>query len=215
MYAVASPPLFHVKHSAGVAANVSHETMAPLEAYVALLLRWNRTINLISRKDEEIVWDRHIADSLALVPILPADFSHAIDFGSGGGLPGVVLAVATGRPFHLVESDQRKAVFLREAARITGAHITVHAARAETVNIPPAPVITARAAAPLTVLLGWSARLLAPNGICVFPKGRNVEAELTAATAEWHMNLTSFESPTDPSARILRISEIKRVSHAT
>lgn len=186
-----------------------------LKRYVELLLQWNRTINLISRKDEAVVWDRHIVDSLALMPLLPPDFTHAVDLGSGGGLPGIVLAICTGKPFHLVESDQRKCAFLREAARALDLRVTVHAARIEAVQLPPAPLITARALAPLTVLLGWSARLLAPGGICVFPKGRSVDEELTAAVSEWHMKVESITSPTDHAARILRISEIERVGHAT
>ena len=194
---------------------VSRETHTMLERYVELLLQWNRTINLISRKDEAVVWNRHIADSLALMPLLPPDFTHAVDLGSGGGLPGIVLAICTGKPFHLVESDQRKCAFLREAARALDLRVTVHAARIEAVQLPPAPLITARALAPLTVLLGWSTRLLAPGGICVFPKGRNVDEELTAAVSEWHMNIESVTSPTDHAARILRISEIERVGHAT
>ena len=194
---------------------VSRETQTMLERYVELLLQWNRTINLISRKDEAVVWDRHIVDSLALMPLLPPDFTHAVDLGSGGGLPGIVLAICTGKPFHLVESDQRKCAFLREAARALDLRVTVHAARIEAVHLPPAPLITARALAPLTVLLGWSARLLAPGGICVFPKGRSVDEELTAAVSEWHMKVESVTSPTDHAARILRISEIERVGHAT
>jgi len=194
---------------------VSRETQTMLKRYVELLLQWNRTINLISRKDEAVVWDRHIVDSLALMPLLPPDFTHAVDLGSGGGLPGIVLAICTGKPFHLVESDQRKCAFLREAARALDLRVTVHAARIEAVQLPPAPLITARALAPLTVLLGWSARLLAPGGICVFPKGRSVDEELTAAVSEWHMKVESITSPTDHAARILRISEIERVGHAT
>ena len=96
-----------------------------LERYVELLLQWNRTINLISRKDEAVVWNRHIADSLALMPLLPPDFTHAVDLGSGGGLPGIVLAICTGKPFHLVESDQRKCAFLREAARALAPRILI------------------------------------------------------------------------------------------
>ena len=106
-----------MKHSSDASGGVSRETLARLETYAALLLQWNRTINLISRKDEAVLWERHIVDSLALLPVLPQDFSHAIDLGSGGGLPGIVLAICTGKPFHLVESDQRKCAFLREAAR--------------------------------------------------------------------------------------------------
>ncbi len=204
-----------MKHHPDIGDNVSRETLDRLEAYVSLLLRWNRTINLISRRDEAVIWERHIADSLALRPLLPSNFSHAIDLGAGGGLPGLVLAISTGKPFHLVESDQRKAAFLREAARTLALSVTIHAARIEAVQISPAPVITARALAPLNILLTWSERLLAPNGICVFPKGRTIDDELTIAASEWHMKVESVSSPTDPTARFLRISEIHRVGRAT
>ncbi len=204
-----------MKHSSDASGGVSRETLARLETYAALLLQWNRTINLISRKDEAVLWERHIVDSLALLPVLPQDFSHAIDLGSGGGLPGIVLAICTGKPFHLVESDQRKCAFLREAARALDVRVTVHTARIEAVQLPVAPLITARALAPLTTLLCWSHRLLAPDGVCVFPKGRSVDEELTAAASEWHMTVQSVPSPTDHAARILRISEIERVGHAT
>ncbi len=196
-------------------ASVSRETQARLEEYIALLLRWNHTINLIARGDEVTVWERHVVDSLGLVRLLPRDFSHAVDIGSGGGFPGLVLAIATDRLFHLVESDQRKATFLREAIRATGASATVHATRIETVTISPAPVITARAAAALPTLLRWSARLLTPGGVCIFPKGRGVEDELTAAGNEWNMRVERFSSPTDSSATILRISEVTRSGHAS
>lgn len=150
-------------------------------------------------------------DSLNLLPHLPTHFTHATDLGSGGGFPGLVLAIATGRPFALVEADQRKAAFLREAARVTDAPVTIHAVRAETVKLPPAPLITARALAPLPVLLTWAAPLLLPSGSCVFPKGRTAEEELTAAQTQWHMRIEQWPSPLDPSARILRLSEISRV----
>jgi 16S rRNA (guanine527-N7)-methyltransferase len=205
--------VFHVKHSPDATFDVSRETADRLKTYADLLLRWNRTINLISRRDEAQIWERHIADSLALLPLLPPDFSHAIDLGSGGGLPGLVLAIVSGRPFHLVEADHRKAAFLREAARTTGAPATIHACRIEAVDLPPAPVITARALAPLPVLLGLAHPLLAPGGICIFPKGRSATDELTQAAAEWHMVVTQTASPTDPAATLLQISEIRRVGH--
>jgi 16S rRNA (guanine527-N7)-methyltransferase len=187
---------------------VSREARSRLHSFVRLLLLWNRRINLVARGDEVIIWERHVADSLALLPLLPAAFSHAIDIGSGGGFPGLVLAIAVDRPFHLVESDQRKAAFLREVARATHAPAIVHAGRIERVRIEPAPLITARAVAILPDLLRWSARLLAPGGVCIFPKGRNVEDELTAAKGEWNMRVERFRSLTDSSATILRISEI-------
>jgi 16S rRNA (guanine527-N7)-methyltransferase len=199
--------LFHVKRDL-TAAHVSRETDARLRTFVDLLLNWNQRINLIAASDEAIVWERHVADSLSLLPLLPAGFAHGIDIGSGGGFPGLVLAIAADRPFHLVESDQRKAAFLREAARAVEAPAVVHAERVERVRIDPAPLITARAVAALPILLRWSARLLAPGGVCIFPKGRNVEGELTAAVAEWNMRVERLPSPTDSSATILRISQI-------
>jgi 16S rRNA (guanine527-N7)-methyltransferase len=197
-----------VKPDSTTAGGVSRETKARLDIFVDHLLRWNRRINLIAAGDEAIIWERHVADALALLPLLPPDFTHGIDIGSGGGFPGLVLAIASERPFHLVESDQRKAAFLREAARAAHAPAVVHAERIERVRIEPAPLITARAVSALPTLLRWSERLLASGGVCVFPKGKNVEDELTAADREWNMRVERFPSTTDSSATILRISEI-------
>ena len=200
-----------MKHKLPTDLPVSRETAERLADYVDLVRQWNRTINLVSRHDVDHLWDRHVRDSLNLLPHLPPNFTDAIDLGSGGGLPGVVLAIATGKPFSLIEADHRKAAFLREATRATGARITVHAIRAETAALPPAELITARALAPLPLLLEWATPLLTPNGVCVFPKGRTVEEELTAARTQWHMRVEQWPSPLDPSARILRLSEISRV----
>jgi 16S rRNA (guanine527-N7)-methyltransferase len=200
-----------VKHPPSAVTSVSRETADKLDAFLALVLAWNGTINLVGRQDAAQLRQRHLDDSLALLPYLPAGFERAIDLGSGGGFPGLVLAIATGRPFDLVESDQRKAAFLREAIRITGAPATVHAERIERVRLSPAPLVTARALAPLPALLGWATPFLAPNGVCVFPKGRTVEQELTAARMEWHMRVEQWSNPLAPDARILRLSEISRV----
>jgi len=120
------------------------------------------------------------------------------------------LAIATRRPFDLIEADQRKAAFLREAARQLDAPVRVHAVRIEAALLTPAPLITARALAPLPTLLAWAAPLLAPGGVCVFPKGRNADQELTEALAGWHMRVEQWPSALDPSAKILRLSEITR-----
>ena len=191
--------------------DVSRETEDRLRAYVALLRRWNATINLVARGDEALIWDRHVRDSLVLIPIMPSGISEATDLGSGGGFPGLVLAIATGCRFTLIDSDERKSAFLREAIRATEAPARVHTSRIETANVPPAQLLTARAVAALPTLLDWAAPLLAPGGICIFPKGRSVEAELTAAAVGWHMRVDRFRSPTDPASTILRISEIARV----
>lgn len=197
-----------MKHSHAPIEGVSRETADRLAVYVDLLLRWQRTINLISPKDVEHVWTRHLADSLQLAPLIPKDTIRGIDLGSGAGLPGLVLAIATGVSFDLVESDQRKAAFLREAARLTAAPAVVHSVRIEAAVLRPARLITARALAPLPVLLRWAYPLLAPNGACVFPKGQNVEDELTGAANQWHMQVRRTASRTNPSATILCISEI-------
>ena len=200
-----------MKHPPTEIDTVSRETRQRLAAYVDLLLRWQRTIHLISQHDVAQVWTRHIDDALQLLPLIPPGTDRGIDLGSGAGLPGLVLAIATGIPFDLIEADHRKAAFLREAARLTAAPATVHATRIEAAAIPRAPLITARALAPLDTLLGWAAPLLAPGGTCLFPKGRGVEDELTTAAARWHMHVLRTPSRTDPSATILRISEIGSV----
>lgn len=200
-----------MKHASSPWPGVSRETSARLERFAELALTWNRTINLVSRKDEAQLRERHIGDSLNLLPLLPAGVCRAIDLGSGGGFPGLVLAIATGCHFDLIEADQRKAAFLREAARLTEAPVAVHAVRIEALRLPPVRTVTARAVAPLVTLLGWAAPLLAPDGVCVFPKGRTVGEELTQAQTQWHMRVEQWPSPLDPSARFLRLSEIQRV----
>jgi len=190
---------------------VSRETLVRLRLYGDLLLRWNRAINLISRADEPDLWSRHIADSLQLGPYVPANIADAIDLGSGAGLPGLVLAMATGIHFHLIESDLRKASFLREAARETEAPVTIHACRVEAAAIDPAQLITARALAPLPNLLPLAAPLLAPGGVCLFPKGQSAERELTDTARAWNMRVEKFPSQIDRSGLILRISEVARV----
>ncbi len=164
----------------------------------------------MSAGDVEQIWSRHIADSLQLMPDLPAGAGF-VDLGSGGGFPGLILAIATGNPVTLIESDLRKASFLREAARATATDATVLARRIDDVELPPMRIVTARALAPLPRLLGWADRLLAPDGICLFLKGCRFASELTAAQAEWHMTVSRRQSRTDPDGVILRLSEIRRV----
>ncbi|MDP3417554.1 16S rRNA (guanine(527)-N(7))-methyltransferase RsmG [Falsiroseomonas sp.] len=185
---------------------------ARLDAYVELLLRWNARINLVGRTTTDQVWDRHVEDSLQLVPLLPPGTDAICDLGSGAGLPGLVLAIATGRPAHLVESDRRKAAFLTEAAaRLDLPQVQIHATRIEDARLPPIAILTARALAPLGTLLAYAERLLAPGGVALFPKGRMAEAELAEARTAWSFTLDRFASRTDPEATILRLSDIRHV----
>ena len=175
-----------------------------------MVARWNPTVNLVAPGDMPALRPRHIEDSLQLVPLMPAA-DRAIDLGSGGGFPGLVLAIATGMHFDLIEADRRKAAFLREAARATAAPVDVHAARIEAAVIKPATIVTARALAALPRLLELAKPHLADRGVCLFMKGAGFEPELTEARRDWHMQVECIVSRTNPAARILRISEITRV----
>jgi 16S rRNA (guanine527-N7)-methyltransferase len=190
---------------------VSRETQERLAALRDLLLLWNTRINLVAERDPATIDQRHIQDSLQLLPFLPPHGPIA-DFGSGAGFPGLVLAAAAeDRETHLIESDRRKAAFLLEAARLLGLpQVRVHPARIESVRLSPLAAVTARALAPLTDLLAHAARMLAPDGIAIFPKGRTAEAELTEAARAWTMSVERYQSRTSPDSRILVLSDIRR-----
>jgi len=188
--------------------------LAPkLAIFADLLTRWNARINLVAAKDIASLHERHILDSLQLLPLLPSSDVPIADLGTGGGFPGLVLAIATGREFHLVEADRRKAAFLNEAAARLGLSRTVvHAGRVEAVKLPPVGAVTARALAPLAVLLPAAHRLLAAGGIAIFPKGRTADSELTEVALLWSFSVVRYASRTDPDSTVLRISEIERAT---
>jgi len=180
-----------------------------LRAYADLLLRWNASVNLIGRGEARHLWTRHIADSLQLGRLseLPP---RAIDLGSGAGFPGLVLAIAYGIHVDLIEQDQRKAAFLREAVRVTGAPAAVHAIDIAHAVLAPAPLVTARALAPLAKLLEFAERLLTPDGACLFLKGRGVEQEIAEARQSWRMQVQRYPSESDPAGVIMRITGLSR-----
>lgn len=190
--------------------DVSRETLARLEAYVALLLAWNKRINLVGPRTLEDVWRRHILDSAQLRPLIPAKARVLVDLGSGAGLPGLILAILGVPEIHLVEADGRKCAFLREAARITGCAIALHPRRLEEVAGFAADVVTARAFAPLPKLLDYAARFLDAHSILLFPKGQNLREELTEARKGWKMREMFHPSVSDPSGTILRLEEVTR-----
>jgi 16S rRNA (guanine527-N7)-methyltransferase len=199
----------HVKH-----ASAPNDVATRLDTLAAMLLRWNAAVNLIAAGDVPVLRQRHIDDCLQLVPLMPPGVLRGIDLGSGAGFPGLVLAIAAGVSFDLIEADHRKAAFLREAARATSAPAIVHAARIEQADVPPAGLVTARALARLPRLLDLAAPKLADNGTCLFMKGAGAAAELTEAAGQWHMRVEQIPSRTESSATILRISEIARVARA-
>ena len=186
---------------------------ARLQLFAELVQKWSPKINLVSRSDLAHLQERHIEDSLRLLPYIPATLTRAIDLGSGAGFPGLVLCIASGLPFDLIESDARKAAFLMEAARQTGAPAKVHNCRIEAAAVHPASLITARALAPLEKLLELASPLLEPDGFCLFPKGRGVETELTAASPLWHMNAERLSSPGWGESCILKVSQIRHAGN--
>lgn len=195
--------------------DVSRETLDRLRAYADLIARWNPKINLVAPSTLEDLWQRHIVDSAQIFAHAPVDARHWVDLGSGGGLPGLVCAVlaADAMPecrFTLVESDQRKSAFLMTAARELGLPVKVLVGRAEAVDPLQADVVSARALAPLNVLLGLVGRHMKPGGVALLPKGKTYEQELAAARAEWQFNAATIESRTDNLARLLIVKDIFR-----
>lgn len=187
---------------------VSRETLDRLSAYAALLAKWNPAINLVARSTLGDVWLRHLADSAQLFALVPPGTRVLVDLGSGAGFPGLVLAILGVPEVHLIESDVRKAAFLREVARVTGAPATVHAVRAEAAPAIAADVVSARALAELKDLLPLAVRFLKPSGTCLFPKGKTAADELTRAGDSWTMRADQFPSRTDPAGTLLRLTDI-------
>ena len=202
------------KHSiAGL--DVSRETFAALEAFVALVQRWNPAINLVSKSAAQKLWERHIVDSVQLFGFCPPATKRWVDIGSGGGFPGLVVAILANEALPdlrvtLVESDQRKATFLRQAVQALGQTATVVSKRIESVPPLDAEVISARALAPLDELLGIVAPHLCHNGVALFPKGARHADELIDARKHWQFGVTVHPSPSDPAAAILEIRNINR-----
>jgi 16S rRNA (guanine527-N7)-methyltransferase len=194
--------------------NVSRETLDQLCIYVDLLKSWNRRINLVGRNTISDVWRRHILDSAQLYPLIPPQSRSLVDLGSGAGLPGLVLSIFGVPNCHLIDSDGRKAAFLREAIRVTNADATVHLARLDRANAPQVDVVTARALAPLSELVEISQRFLKPGGVCLFLKGRHVEEELTELEKRWKIPVDRRPSLSDPLGSIIRLEAIACDPHA-
>jgi len=197
--------------------DVSRETRADLERFAALLTKWQGSINLVAPNTLGDLWQRHIEDSLQLLPLLPDRAQAFVDLGSGGGFPGLVLAIAlkSTRPdarMTLIESDARKGAFLNEAIRATGANARVITGRINDIAPSGADVVTARALAPLPRLLGFAARHLTSEGTALLQKGGKVHEELAAARADWHFEYALYPSLTSEDGVILQIRELSDVS---
>jgi len=195
--------------------SVSRETEKRLDAFVALLLHWQQRLNLIAPSTVPKIWTRHIADSLQLLQH-SNDAKIWADFGAGGGFPGIPLACAlaeSGGTVHLIESNGKKAAFLREAARATGADVKVHQMRAKDFVdscAEPIQIVTARALAPLKTIFDQVLPLVVRGAIGLFPKGQDVDAELTEAAKYWTMDAIKYPSVTSPDSSIVAVYSLVR-----
>lgn len=199
----------------GAAFDVSRETVERLQAYLALLRRWNARINLVSPRSLDQAWTRHFADSAQLWALSPRA-GPWLDLGSGAGFPGLVIAAmaaekAPGMATTLIESDQRKAAFLAAAARTLGLAVTVVDARIEEVPAQNAAVVSARALAPLDSLLAMVEKHRLPSGVALFLKGETVHSEVASAGRHWRFTPRIHPSLTEPRAAIVEIGAIERV----
>ena len=189
---------------------VSRETLARLEAYAELLTRWSARINLVGRDTVADLWRRHFLDSAQLRPFVPDGAQSLIDLGSGAGFPGLVLAILGVAGVELVEADTRKAAFLREAARVAEASVTIRPCRINAVPGHSVDIVTARALAPLDRLLDLAQPFLGPETVCLFPKGARAGEELTLARKRWTMIVVLHNSIADPRGVVLRLHRVVR-----
>ena len=195
--------------------DVSRETKARLETYADLLRKWNPKINLVSKSTMDDLWSRHIIDSAQIYALAPHPIEHWVDLGSGGGFPGLVIAIMAadqGSPKKttLVESDARKCAFLRTVIRETGVSATVMNERIEALPDLEADILSARALGSLKLLLSFADRHLATTGTAIFPKGANWEKELPDAQSKWNFDYQLVKSETESGPVIMKITGVAR-----
>jgi 16S rRNA (guanine527-N7)-methyltransferase len=198
--------------------DVSRETAARLDRFVELLLQWQPKLNLIGPSTVSSLWTRHVADSLQLLTLPDAKTARIwVDLGSGAGFPGLVIACTLvdrpGTTVHLIESHNKKAAFLREAARHTCAPAEVHAGRIEEIGLSLASiaqVITARALAPLDALLALVSLVMTKDSVALLMKGQDMEQEMRQATRNWKMEADIVPSRTSAKGQILVVRKLQR-----
>jgi 16S rRNA (guanine527-N7)-methyltransferase len=197
--------------------SVSRETFAALKQLEGLVRRWTPVVNLVSKSTLADLWNRHIVDSAQLFAFCPQDARSWLDIGSGGGFPGLVVAILAreGRPAMMVslaESDQRKAAFLRQAVQALNLRVDVRATRVESLPPQSADVLSARALAPLGHLLAFAEKHLARDGVGLFPKGARFAEEMADARKQWSFDVKPHPSISEPQAAILEIRKVSRAA---
>lgn len=195
---------------------LSERSTSRLHQFSGLVQKWNPSINLVSRSALDDLWHRHILDSIQLFGCAQPEHRLWLDIGSGGGFPGIVIAILAADVLpdlriSLVESDRRKAVFLTEVVRQLGLTVAVYAVRVEELAKQNACVVSARALAPLPALCGYAYAQMAEDGICAFLKGANAEAEIQEARKSWRFDLDQVTSVTDSRSSVLFLRGLKHV----
>lgn len=187
-----------------------------LKQFSEFVLKWQKSVNLISPKTVPEIWERHIVDSAQLYPYIPVETKTLVDMGSGAGFPGIVLALLNQENkgpvhhFYLIESDTKKSIFLKEAARLFGLPVTVINDRIEKVQIEQVDVVTARALKDVNELLSLGQGFITPETTCLFLKGEKVDEEIAGVCVSMRekMCLERFPSQTNPGGCILKLSHI-------
>lgn len=198
---------------------VSRETLEKLQIYADLLVKWQKSINLVSNSTLEDMWRRHFLDSVQLYPLFePINSSKSLrdrkilDIGSGAGFPGLVLSILGLGQCHMVESNAKKCAFMNQVIRAVECDAVVHGERVEEMSPFPVNYITSRACASLDKLFDLGQNFLGEDTRCIFLKGQLADEEIRAAKVNWSFGVEKFTSQTDPSGMVLRISQVRRLS---
>ncbi|MEP3244003.1 MAG: 16S rRNA (guanine(527)-N(7))-methyltransferase RsmG [Sneathiella sp.] len=190
---------------------VSRETSEKLEKYVFLLEKWQKAINLVSKSTLPDVWQRHVLDSYQILDTIKTSSGIWIDLGSGAGFPALVVAICSDFDVHVVESDQRKCLFMREVSRETSTPLTVHNSRIEKITPFSANVISARALASVEKLLDYAEPFATEKTEFCFLKGQDVDVELTNAAKCWNITAEKNQSLTSKDGCILKLENVRRL----
>ncbi|WP_375326675.1 16S rRNA (guanine(527)-N(7))-methyltransferase RsmG [Candidatus Tisiphia endosymbiont of Nemotelus uliginosus] len=190
--------------------NVSRETMIALKRYQSLILKWNKTINLVSYKSAGELWSRHILDSLQLMQYIDELNIHLVDVGSGGGFPGVVLSIAGVQNVTLVESDTRKSIFLAQAAKICDNKINIINQRIETLDLN-CDILTSRACSPLKKFFSYTQNIKVKAKYLLL-KGQEYQKEIDEAQKKWSFYYLTYDSISSKNSKILEINNVKNIA---
>ena len=195
--------------------NVSRETIDKLMTYEVQLLKWQRAVNLVSKSTLPDLWTRHMLDSAQLLKYIENDTKTIVDMGSGGGFPGMVLAMTGRFVVHFIDSDQKKIEFLRNVSRETNTKIHLHCCRLERAPEISADLVTARALAPLEKLLSYAEPFSHAKTQCLFLKGATWDEEIACIKQDWHVKFSTYNSITDPNGVILKVENFKNAGKST